>query len=68
MLDRSGLKKYSNPSWFKQNMMAGSRVTSISWSGGVPLRLDRTKNCRTAKDAGSGISSLIYNFCLMSIG
>ena len=33
MLDRSGLKKYSNPSWFKQNLMAGSRVTSISWLG-----------------------------------
>ena len=33
MLDRSGLKKYSNPSWFKQNLMAGSRVTAISWYG-----------------------------------
>ena len=26
-------KKYSNPSWFKQNLMAGSRVMSISWLG-----------------------------------
>ena len=36
MLDRSGLKKYSNPHRFKPILMAGSRVMSISWSGGVP--------------------------------
>ena len=26
MLDRSGLKKYSNPSWFKPNRMAGRKT------------------------------------------
>ena len=33
MLDRSGLKKYSNPYWFKPNRMAGTRVTAISCVG-----------------------------------
>ena len=37
MLVRSGLKKYSNLHRFKPNLMTGSRVMSISSSGGVSL-------------------------------
>jgi hypothetical protein len=36
MLDRSGLKEDDERDQFKPNQMAGSRVTSISWSGGGP--------------------------------
>ena len=39
MLDRSGLKKYSNPSWFKQNLMARSGVAAISWLGSGEQRI-----------------------------
>ena len=39
MLDKSGLNKYSNPSWFKQNLMAISGVTAISWLGSGEQRI-----------------------------
>ena len=36
MLERPGLENDDERERFKPDRMAGSRVTSISWSGGVP--------------------------------
>ena len=69
------MEKYANPYRFKSNLMAGSRLTSISWSGGVQVRavshINSAKTLKCKRAIGHTLKTVSHgktNLCHANTG
>ena len=69
------LGKIANPYRFKSNLMAGSRLTSISWSGGVQVRavshINSAKTLKCKRAIGHTLKTVSHgktNLCHANTG